>query len=40
MISVKDGFYRIAAATPPVSVANPEENARRMREMIEEAAAR
>ena len=39
MISVKDGFYRIAAATPPVSVANPEENARRMREMIEEAAA-
>ena len=36
---MKDGFYRIAAATPPVSVANPEENARRMREMIEEAAA-
>ena len=38
MIAVKDGFVRVAAATPRVSVANVEENARRVGEMVRQAA--
>ena len=38
MIAVKDGFVRVAAATPQVSVANVEENARRVAEMVRQAA--
>ena len=38
MIAVKDGFVRVAAATPQVSVANVEENARRVGEMVRQAA--
>ena len=38
MIAVKDGFVRVAAATPRVSVANVEENARRVAEMVRQAA--
>ena len=34
MIAVKDGFVRVAAATPRVSVANVEENARRVGDMF------
>ena len=35
---MKDGFYRIAAATPAVSVADVEENGKRILEHIQEAA--
>ena len=35
---MKDGFVRVAAATPQVSVANVEENARRVGEMVRQAA--
>lgn len=35
---MKDGFVRVAAATPRVSVANVEENARRVGEMVRQAA--
>ncbi|MFR8066361.1 MAG: nitrilase-related carbon-nitrogen hydrolase [Acutalibacter sp.] len=38
MIAVKDGFVRVAAATPRVSVANVEENARRVGGMVHQAA--
>ena len=34
MIAVKDGFVRVAAATPQVSVANVEENARLLRNFL------
>ena len=35
---MKDGFFRIAAATPQVSVADVEENLERIQEKIQEAA--
>ena len=37
--AVKDGFYRIAAATPPVAVANVEENQAQILEKIQQAAS-
>ena len=36
---MKDGFYRIAAATPPVAVANVEENQAQILEKIQQAAS-
>ncbi len=35
---MKDGFFRVAAATPEIVVASPEENAQRIGELIREAA--
>ncbi len=39
MIAVKDGFFRVAAATPAVSVADVEENLERIEELVRQAAA-
>ena len=36
---MKDGFYRIAAATPPVAVANVEENQAQILEKVQQAAS-
>ena len=36
---MKDGFFRVAAATPAVSVADVEENLERIEELVQQAAA-
>ena len=37
---MRDGFFRVAAATPKVKVADVEENVRRIKALIQEAAER
>ena len=37
---MQDGFFRVAAATPEVKVADVEENVRRIKALIQEAAER
>ncbi len=37
---MKDGFFRVAAATPEIQMANPEENAQRISALIREAAGK
>ena len=39
MIACEDGFFRVAAATPAVSVADVEENLERIEELVQQAAA-